>query len=138
MALLIDRYIDRCEENSNGCLIWHGATSGWGYPVANINGRGTFTYLHKYVYEQTSGIVPDGFVVDHKCNNTRCLNPDHLQTISKGLNKIKEGTAGQKSKINMGRVRWLLEQKFPRKKIAQIECVSYSAISQAMIRMELI
>lgn len=37
---------------------------------------------HRFAYIERFGPVPDGMVVDHKCHNTRCVNPDHLQAVS--------------------------------------------------------
>ena len=83
-------YEKRCDLDEGGCLVWQGATSGWGYPVANIAGRGTYTYLHKYVYENLVGEVPLGYVVDHICGNPLCLNVEHLQILTKQGNYIKD------------------------------------------------
>lgn len=33
---------------------------------------------HKFAYVVTNGLVPDGLVVRHKCDNPPCCNPDHL------------------------------------------------------------
>jgi hypothetical protein len=37
---------------------------------------------HKWSYEIWNGPVPDKFHVHHKCENKRCVNPDHLEAIS--------------------------------------------------------
>lgn len=74
-------YLDKCVKIEE-CLIWTGAASGFGYPVANIDGKGSFTYLHKWVYEQINGKIQDGNVVDHICNIPRCLNPNHLREVT--------------------------------------------------------
>ena len=84
----------RCKIESN-CWIWQGATSGFGYPVANINGRGTFTYLHKHIYSRYKGDIIRGMKVDHICNNPKCLKPGHLQVLTHGDNVTKDGNAGQ-------------------------------------------
>lgn len=34
--------------------------------------------LHRYMYEQFKGPIPEGFGVYHGCGNARCVNPDHL------------------------------------------------------------
>jgi len=35
--------------------------------------------LNRYVYEQKYGSIPKGLVVMHICDNTRCINIDHLR-----------------------------------------------------------
>lgn len=37
---------------------------------------------HRYVWEALVGPIPDGFVVDHLCKNTSCVNPDHLEPVT--------------------------------------------------------
>lgn len=85
------RFIDKCVKRGD-CLVWTGAKSGWGYPVANVAGRGTFKYLHRYIFEHMVDGIPEGFVVDHICANPACLNPKHLQAIPFQLNANKGRT----------------------------------------------
>jgi hypothetical protein len=47
---------------------------------------------HVWSYEAIHGKVPDGLVVDHLCNNTKCVRPDHLEPKTHREN-ILRGTA---------------------------------------------
>lgn len=62
------------------CWNWTGGKSeGYGmFKVANYTMRGA----HRFSYEMHVGAIPDGMVIDHKCRNRLCVNPDHLQAVT--------------------------------------------------------
>jgi hypothetical protein len=69
------------------CWEWTGSIS--------TNGYGQITYnrkawkAHRLSYAAFSGTVPEGKEIDHLCRNRRCVNPQHLEAVSKKTNILR-------------------------------------------------
>ena len=67
----------RFTKPSGNCLLWTRHTNEKGYGF--ITDYGTTTRVHRWVWEQHNGEIPDGFVIDHLCWNTNCVKISHLR-----------------------------------------------------------
>jgi hypothetical protein len=78
-------YID----TAGDCWEWTGGTNHAGYGVffvGRVDGRRRFAQAHRYAWETLAGPIPSGLTLDHLCKNSRCVNPDHLEPVTRAEN----------------------------------------------------
>lgn len=72
------------EPDENGCRIWQGAIDCAGYGRFGLTGTRT-VLAHRFSYELTRAPVLDGQCVHHRCKSRACVEPDHLQPVTRAL-----------------------------------------------------
>lgn len=82
------------------CWVWIGARRG-GTGYGSFYSQGEGTLAHRYSYQRFVGPIPDGFVIDHKCHNRACVNPDHLQVVTHKQNMENHSGADSTSKTGV-------------------------------------
>jgi len=98
--------------DENGCWNWTRATNK-GYGVVNAMNR-TFG-AHRVSYELSIGPIPAGGSVCHRCDNPKCINPDHLWLGSHAENMEDMKTKGRSSPppVHSGKDHW--RNRYPEK-----------------------
>lgn len=82
-----ERFWEKVEKTEN-CWNWTASLRGDGYAQFFRNGQ-IPCYGHRWVYEHTIGPIPDGLFLDHLCRNRRCVNPWHLEPVTKKVNSLR-------------------------------------------------
>lgn len=82
-----ERFWRHVPERGDGCWEWRGAVNRGGYGTMSIlRVRLGPMAAHRVSYAIANGRAPKGLVVMHTCDNTRCVNPQHLVAGSQGDN----------------------------------------------------
>ncbi len=81
------------------CWVWQLKISNSGYGCATVKGKGRSA--HRWYYEQANGPIPEGMQIDHLCRVRTCVNPDHLEVVTR-LENMRRSRA---SKITLEQAR---------------------------------
>jgi hypothetical protein len=73
------------------CWLWTGALNSHGY--GNFFDGQRVVGAHRWLYIQTSGAVGDGLDLDHLCRTPACVNPAHLEPVTRKVN-LRRGVRG--------------------------------------------
>lgn len=74
-------------EPNSGCWLWMGALAATGYGVIGLGARSEGVDLaHRVSYRLHCGEIPTGLDLDHLCRTRCCVNPDHLEPVTRRVN----------------------------------------------------
>lgn len=68
-------------DRSGSCWEWTSLCHKTGYGRFKLRGR--MAVAHRIAYVNTVGEIDEGMELHHLCGNRRCVNPRHLQPLSK-------------------------------------------------------
>lgn len=121
-----------------GCWIWIGRYTNNGYGSYKWNGK--FNVASRIAYMHYIGEIPNGMLVCHRCDNPKCVNPDHLflgtneenmiDMVKKGRNRGPSCfVKGFGSKLNDEQALEIINSKMRNIDLAKKFCVDKSLIS---------
>jgi hypothetical protein len=75
------------------CWEWTGRTNSEGYGHFRLEGTpGPIAMAHRFAWESLVGPITEE-TLDHLCLNKRCVNPDHLEPVSRAENTRRKWLA---------------------------------------------
>ncbi|MEU5477448.1 HNH endonuclease [Streptomyces mirabilis] len=83
----VDRLFAKIGEGPGGCWVWLGGRAGTGYGQFRWQGRDW--PAHRVVYEFFIAEIPDGLDLDHLCRVRHCVNPWHMDPVTRRVNIIR-------------------------------------------------
>lgn len=86
---LADRFWEKVDVRSpSECWEWKGGKVQFGYGIIGETKTRKILRAHRVSYEINKGVIPKGQMVRHTCNNSICVNPNHLVLGTQADNMI--------------------------------------------------
>lgn len=79
-----DRIAGHVQVDQSGCWLWTGALKASGYGRVRVDKREWAA--HRLMYVLYVGEVASGLDLDHLCRVRRCVNPEHLEPVTRAVN----------------------------------------------------
>lgn len=84
---LLERLADKVLVG-DGCWEWTGSQHPEGYGSVRLPDGRTLN-AHRAVYELVVGPIPAGITLDHLCRNRVCVNPSHMDPVTRTENVMR-------------------------------------------------
>ena len=83
----IERFWEKVKVRDSTCWEWTAAKYiGYG----RFWNQGRMVLAHRFSYQLFGGVIPEWLEIDHLCRNRKCVNPSHLEVVTRREN-VKRG-----------------------------------------------
>jgi len=83
------------------CHIWQGNTTADG-KYGRTRWNGAYLPAHRIFFQRAGGVIPAGWEIDHLCRVTLCVNPAHLEAVTRAENCRRKPTTRLTAEIAAG------------------------------------
>lgn len=80
-------------QKTDTCWYLAGRARSNGYGLIQLDGLKTSG--HRFAYAAFVGDIPDGYEIDHLCRDRSCVNPDHLELVTRSENLRRRDSFGK-------------------------------------------
>lgn len=81
----VEDFWSKIHRDGSGCWIWTGRIDAQRRPSGGYP-RFKGMWAHRFSYELLVGPIPEGLTIDHLCFRASCVNPSHLEPVTRGEN----------------------------------------------------
>ena len=103
----IDRIINNCIVDKNGCWIWQKSCNSAGY--GQLTENKVYWLAHRYAYACLNPEIKSTDVIRHQCHTSKCCNPNHLLSGSHQDNWYDSAEI-HREKSSLRRSRWSIQE----------------------------
>ncbi len=82
-------------DETTGCWNWVAGLNNLGYGNFRVGDK--VLKAHRFSYEYFVGPLDESLEICHKCNNSKCVNPEHLRQDTRSSNMIDRAIDGTQS-----------------------------------------
>lgn len=105
MRTIEDRFWEKVDTSGgdDACWLWTASLDGRGYGQFGVKRETDGKYIprraHRIAYELLGGTIPDGLDLDHLCRVRACVNPAHLEPVTRQENLLRGQTLAAENAV---------------------------------------